>query len=312
MVSIRCITYNHEPYIRQCLEGFVMQKTNFKFEAIVHDDASTDHTADIIREYAAKYPDIIKPIYETENQYSKYDGSIRRILDAACTGKYIAMCEGDDYWIDPLKLQKQVDFLEASPEYGLCHTDFTIQDESGKNEKKKKRIYPSGDVLLNILGKKGSYIIGTCTALYRKSIYDEIPKLWCEKNFKMGDAPLWIELSRKTKVKYLSNSTAVYRRLSSSASHSSDINKRVEFIKSGFDCRNFYCSVFNLPMNPISRFYVSVIKIAFVERNKEIAKEYFKKLCSTGYKNISVKAILFFCGTMNGGVRRFVNLLYKF
>ena len=122
LVTIQCITYNHEPYIRQCLEGFVMQKTNFKFEAIVHDDASTDKTADIVREYAEKYPDIIKPIYETENQYSKSDGSLGRIMNAHTKGKYIALCEGDDYWTDPLKLQKQVDFLEANPEYVLtCH-----------------------------------------------------------------------------------------------------------------------------------------------------------------------------------------------
>lgn len=103
MVSIQCTAYNHEPYIRQCLEGFVMQKTNFRFEAIVHDDASIDGTADIIREYAEKYPDIIKPIYETENQYSKHDGSLRQIMDEACIGKYIAACKGDDYWTDPLK-----------------------------------------------------------------------------------------------------------------------------------------------------------------------------------------------------------------
>ena len=122
LVTIRCITYNHEPYIRQCLEGFVMQKTNFKFEAIVHDDASTDKTADIVREYAEKYPDIIKPIYETENQYSKKNGSLTRIMNEHTRGKYIALCEGDDYWTDPLKLQKQVDFLEANPEYVLtCH-----------------------------------------------------------------------------------------------------------------------------------------------------------------------------------------------
>ena len=120
MVSIQCITYNHEPYIRQCLEGFVIQKTNFRFEAIVHDDASTDGTATIIREYAEKYPDIIKPIYETENQYSKHDGSLRRIMDAACIGKYIAYCEGDDYWTDPNKLQIQVDFLESHPDYSMC------------------------------------------------------------------------------------------------------------------------------------------------------------------------------------------------
>lgn len=90
--------------------GFCDAKTNFKFEAIVHDDASTDGSAAIIREYAEKYPDIIKPIYETENQYSKHDSSLSRIINAHMHGRYIAFCEGDDYWIDPYKLQKQVDF----------------------------------------------------------------------------------------------------------------------------------------------------------------------------------------------------------
>ena len=107
MVSIQCLVYNHEPYLRQCLDGIVMQKTNFRFEAIVHDDCSTDGSRKIIEEYAAKYPDIIKPIYETENQYSKKDGSLRRIVNSRLTGKYIALCEGDDYWIDNLKLQKE-------------------------------------------------------------------------------------------------------------------------------------------------------------------------------------------------------------
>ena len=121
VLTIQCIAYNQAPYIRQCLEGFCMQKTNFRFEAIVHDDASTDDTALIIREYAEKYPDIIKPIYETENQYSKKDGSLRRIMNKHTCGKYVAYCEGDDYWTDPLKLQKQVDFLEANVDYGLIY-----------------------------------------------------------------------------------------------------------------------------------------------------------------------------------------------
>ena len=134
LVSIRCAVYNHEPYLRQCLDGFVMQKTTFPFEAIVHDDASTDGSADIIREYAEKYPDIIKPIYEKENQYSKHDGSFRRIMDAAIhpKAKFIAYCEGDDYWTDPEKLQMQVDFLESHPEYTMCfHRARTILDETG-------------------------------------------------------------------------------------------------------------------------------------------------------------------------------------
>ena len=124
LVSIRCTVYNHEPFLRQCLDGFVMQETSFPFEAIVHDDASTDGSAAIIREYAEKYPDIIKPIYETENQHSKRDGSIGRIMDAAIhpSAKYIALCEGDDYWTDPHKLQIQVDFLESHPDYFMsCH-----------------------------------------------------------------------------------------------------------------------------------------------------------------------------------------------
>ena len=94
-----------------------MQQTSFPFEAIVHDDVSTDGSAAIIREYAEKYPDIIKPIYETENQYSKHDGSLRRIMDAAIhpAAKYVAVCEGDDYWTDPHKLQLQVDFWNLTP-----------------------------------------------------------------------------------------------------------------------------------------------------------------------------------------------------
>lgn len=128
LLVISCITYNHEPYLRDALEGFVMQKTDFPVVAVVHDDASTDSTADILREYAQRYPDIILPIYETENQYSKHDGSLGRVIRGArgATGaKYIALCEGDDYWTDPHKLQKQVDFLESHPDYAMCCHRFT-------------------------------------------------------------------------------------------------------------------------------------------------------------------------------------------
>ena len=135
LVSVRCLVYNHEPYLRQCLDGFVMQKTDFPFEAIVHDDASTDGSAAIIREYAEKYPDIIKPVYETENQYSKHDGSLVKAMNVAMhpDSKFIALCEGDDYWTDPDKLQMQVDFLESHPEYSMCfHQANTIVHETGE------------------------------------------------------------------------------------------------------------------------------------------------------------------------------------
>lgn len=132
LVSIRCLAYNHEKFIGLALDGFLMQETNFPFEVVVHDDASTDGTANIIREYEKKYPKIIKPIYETENQYSKHDGSLNRIMNRAYRGDYIAYCEGDDFWISSDKLQKQVDILIKDESVSLVHTGFITVDEDGK------------------------------------------------------------------------------------------------------------------------------------------------------------------------------------
>lgn len=172
LVTIRCCAYNHERFIRQCLEGFVMQKTDFRFEAIVHDDASTDNTAAIIREYAEKYPDIIKPIYETENQYSKHDGSLTRIMNAHTRGKYVAMCEGDDYWTDPYKIQKQVDFLESHPDYVMCSSRFDkYWQESGVLEEDPDKDFEGADYdLQNLIG--GKWLTQTLTVMYRRSALD--------------------------------------------------------------------------------------------------------------------------------------------
>lgn len=171
-VTIRCFTFNHERFIRQCLEGFVMQKADFRFEAIVHDDASTDNTAAIIREYAEKYPDIIKPIYETENQYSKHDGSLTRIMNAHTRGKYIAMCEGDDYWTDPYKLQKQVDFLESHSDYAMCSSRFDkYWQESDVLEEDPDKDFKGVDYdLQNLIG--GKWLTQTLTVMYRRSALD--------------------------------------------------------------------------------------------------------------------------------------------
>lgn len=138
-VSVRCITYNQEAYIAQALDSFLMQETTFPFEIVVHDDASTDRTADIIREYEKKFPKILKPIYETENQYSKRDGSISRIMDKACKGKYIAFCEGDDYWTSNHKLQQQYEAMESHPECSLCTHIVQCVSEQGNSV---ERLYP--------------------------------------------------------------------------------------------------------------------------------------------------------------------------
>jgi len=136
MVSIDCITYNHEDYIRDTIDSFLMQKTNFNYEILIHDDASTDRTAEIITEYQKKYPDIIKPIFQKQNQYSQGVKHISyKFNHTRAKGKYIAFCEGDDYWIDENKLQKQVDFLETNPECTFCFHNAIVLDELKKKTK---------------------------------------------------------------------------------------------------------------------------------------------------------------------------------
>ena len=184
LVVINCLTFNHKPYIRECLEGFVMQKTNFKFVAIVHDDASTDGTATIIKEYAEKYPDIIKPIFETENQYSKKDGSLTSIINEAvyATGaKYVAMCEGDDYWIDPYKLQKQVDFMEENKQYVLCcHRYLILENDSSTFDKDYiNELFIKEPNGFSFTNKENFeyWITKTMTLLIRVSAYKKLFKL---------------------------------------------------------------------------------------------------------------------------------------
>ena len=135
LVSISCITYNHANYIRDTIEGFLIQKINFPIEILIHDDASTDGTEEIIREYEEKYPEIIKPIYGTENQYVKGKRGSRTFNIPRAHGRYIALCEGDDYWTDPLKLQKQIDFLENNHDFSMCISSRIVINEKGEENK---------------------------------------------------------------------------------------------------------------------------------------------------------------------------------
>lgn len=212
LVSIKCLVFNQEPYLRQCLDGFVMQQTNFPFEAIVHDDCSTDGSVAIIREYAEKYPDIIKPIFEAENQYSKVGfAGLDKIMDSHLTGKYIAFCEGDDYWIDPLKLQKQVDLLEKHPDANMVYTSFETINDKGEfvkyaNFERKKHNMPSGDLLPYLIAD--SFIM-TLTVLIRKEMMDYDIYKRCKFHY---DYTLALTCSMYGDIIFLDETTGCYRR----------------------------------------------------------------------------------------------------
>ena len=173
-VTIQCITYNHKDYLRQALDSFLAQKTSFGYEIIVHDDCSTDGTTEILREYASRYPDLIIPIYEDENQWKKTGMKpVFRRMTQMSRGKYIAYCEGDDFWQDPHKLQKQVDVMEQHPDASMCYTGFQVVNNSGKPffhegyERWNKEGH-SGDIFFDLL--QNNFIL-TPTTLYRKDVF---------------------------------------------------------------------------------------------------------------------------------------------
>lgn len=209
MVSICCLVYNHAPYLRQCLDGFVMQKTTFPIEILVHDDASTDGSADIIREYTAKYPHLFKPIYQAENQYSKGTAMSATYQFPRVKGKYIAMCEGDDYWTDPYKLQKQVDFMESHSEYVLCFHSVKVwkQQESVLTDDFLTKDVPATTTYIDLV--KGNYI-HTPSVVFRcnEEVFAAFKSMG---SLGVGDYPLWMLNSQYGKIYKFAEPMGVYR-----------------------------------------------------------------------------------------------------
>lgn len=176
MVSILCLAYNHEKYIKFALESFINQKTNFKYEVIINDDCSTDNTRNIIEHYARKYPEIIKPIYQKENQYSKGKRLLIDILIPKASGKYFTICEGDDYWIDENKLQKQVDFLEKNQDFSLCVSNAAIVYEDNRKIGAIKTVDVSKELTCRDFIKGGGSFVATNTIMSLTKYAKNTPK----------------------------------------------------------------------------------------------------------------------------------------
>ena len=245
LASIVMITYNHEPYIKQAIESVLSQKVAFSIELVIGEDCSTDRTREIVMEYQKKHSDIIRVIISDKNV-----GMTKNFMRTlrACRGKYIALCEGDDFWHEPNKLQIQCDYLEKHPECGLVNTDYNTYDQ-------KKRILtrnvvhdrnssfdPDSNPITTFLAiLNGRFIAKTCTIMVVKRLLDQIissdAELHRSNRFLMGDTQKCTEMVLISKVHYIDLSTATYRIISGSTSRSKNVRMAAEFSLSAADLR---------------------------------------------------------------------------
>ncbi len=226
LVQIGVTVYNFEPFLRQCLDGIVMQKTNFEFEAIVHDDVSTDKSMEIISEYAQKYPHIIRPIFATENRWSKH--TLYSYLDSLLTAKYLCTLDGDDFWTDPLKLQKQVDFLEANTDVALCHANSKVLVGDVMHEAKNKSFRQ--DMLEDLLLRDNIF---TATVMVRTDLWlkaeEELQSVFGNHPLPFNDHSSWAFLALHHKFHYMDDVVSCYRILPESACHTNDVVKNYKY-----------------------------------------------------------------------------------
>lgn len=281
VVSICCITYNHGKYIREAIESFLNQKTNFKYEIIIQDDCSKDETREIIEKYVKENKEIIKPIYHSKNEYKEI-GAAGILLKAmkACKGKYIAICEGDDYWCDNTKLQQQVDYMEKNPDCTFCFHDAKIIDSAtnkiyqfnymNKRYEKKNNIYNAGELELYDCIPTASYMFRNCDL---KRIPD-----WYEKSI-VGDKPLQLIMTSFGYAYKINKSMSVYR------IHTgiSAMDKIVEDNKNDEKARNYWNKVewiidqFNDFTDYKFDKYMKLSKL-YIEKNIMISQHKYKEI----------------------------------
>lgn len=274
MVGVVCMTFNQSKYILDALNGFVMQQTNFPFVVMVVDDASTDGEQKIIKEFISKQFDLndtkvayeeetdyahitfarhkinlnchIVALYLKENHHSLRKKKLPHLTQWRNYAKYEALCEGDDYWIDPFKLQKQVDFLENNPEYTMCHTSFKYYYESQQKYLTSKDILINHPIINNGLTCEKiltNYRIQTVTVIYKHFYKDilskEDPFLYGSGYFLMGDTPLWYGLLTKGKIGFIPDITSVYRKNNTSMTRTPNYKAHFRFELSSSELRKY-------------------------------------------------------------------------
>jgi glycosyltransferase involved in cell wall biosynthesis len=284
LVSVLLITYNHEPYIGQAIEGVLFQETDFSIELVIGEDCSTDRTREIVMKYQKKHSDIIRVITSDQNVGARKNG--QRTLQA-CRGKYIAFCEGDDYWHDPNKLQIQYDYLEMHPECGLVKTDYDVHDQrigihrhNVLHDRSRSFDFASTPMatFLAILDQR--YFPRSCTIMVVKRLLDQIissdAELHRSNRFLMGDTQKWAEMALISEVHYIDISTATYRISPGSASRPRKIKRAAEFSLSSADLRVYLSAKYGCRKEVVQKYWERFLRQALwsgvLSRNSEMIK----------------------------------------
>jgi len=304
IVSVVVITYNQDGTIRKTLDSIFSQCCNFPFEVVVGDDCSNDNTQYILKEYKNNYPEKFRYFVNEENLglVANYYKTIHN-----CFGKYISQCAGDDYWIDDFRLQKQVDFLENNPDYGLVHGDVHhFYERTGKvlyayNKTNNIKI-PEGDIFENLL--LPSHIIKAMTVCMRRNLVLDhyISNKISEKNWLLEDLPLWLEVSQKTKIHYIDDVFAMYRLSDDSVSRSQDPVKRYQFHISVFEVRKYFIDKYGCSERTKKavaiQYNKTMLADGFALSDFSITKAAISNLKTTG-AGLTIVDRIYYIGSMN-------------
>ncbi len=291
LVSVQLITYNHRPYIAQAIEGALQQQTSFPFEIVIGEDCSTDGTREMVFEYQRRFPARIRVITSDRNM-GPYAN--QRRVHAASAGKYLAICDGDDFWHDPRKLQRQVDYLEDRPEYSLVHTDADwLVQATGQRipcwHRTHRHAIAQGDIYEDLLVDNQ---IMTCTVCVRKDALDRFlddPAL--DGIAIVADYPRWLLLSMVSKIGYLDISTTTRRELVRSISKSPDPARKLAFFLEMYRVREHFMRL----RPPSSRIQAQIrhnyhqgrLRFGYLMQDSQMARDSYRYLANAGLLSVT-------------------------
>ena len=336
LVATQCMTYNQASFIEDAINGFASQETSFPVVFLIVDDASIDGEQQVIKKWCkenlsdadcksfwhqmpygefASSPLKGKPqvdfkillLRDNYHQSGRHYEKISLISEWLDNAKYNAICEGDDYWINPQKLQIQVDFMESHPDYALCHTDFNLANGMRRNHTnvpvENDNYFPESII--------NGVRIGTATSLYRTDALQKCPHNFMVNKWPMGDYPLWIELSHEGKIKYFPIITACYRVVENSSSHGS-LEKEIAFTNANLEIKRFYAEYYgvHLPNDGLTKsYYLRIMKCAHKHGSKEVARNCLNDAYRK--KAVTLKTMVFFLATYSKIINRIVGLYWS-